>query len=135
MGSAIASFDFEFPTWRFNDKEVDRSKTTWFKEGEELPLPLVLILERGNQEYVSYLDGKSGRVDVAKPNTGKIHKKAVPKKVDAIVRKKQPKPKQYTEKEAYSLNKKEQIDLLTKRGVEKIGRIEKQRVEQILETN
>jgi hypothetical protein len=46
---------------------------------------------------------------------------------------KEPKAKKYTEKQLYKLNKLEQIEILKELGVEKIPRLEKGKVNAILE--
>lgn len=118
MGTAIAAKRFEFPIFRYDDKELDRSKTKWFEEGEELPITLVEILEKGNPEFVEYKDGKSKLKDVSSKTT-----------------KKEVKGKVYNKEQAYDLTKEEQIKELKARGITDIGKLEEDRVKQILKTN
>lgn len=80
MGTAIAAKEFVFPIWRYDNKELDHEKTKKFFKGEELPLPLVLILEQGNVEFVEYRGGKSKISDVEEPKKKVIKKRRIYKR-------------------------------------------------------
>ena len=67
MGNPKAKKEFEFPIWRYDETELDRNKTKWFQKGDELPLELILILQRGNPEFLDFEDNKSKVSDISKP--------------------------------------------------------------------